>query len=354
MRNDDNIVVATAERIFSDLADSQTIIQAGDDSWKAPVWTAMEEAGLPLSWVDDAHGGAGISLGEGFELLRAAGRAALAVPLAETMLAGWLLSTAGISSPSGAMTVAPTNARDRLSMDDQGCISGRARNVGFARDASHVAVLAEQGAAHRIALVALDDCTVRAGVSLAGDGRDELVLDRVRPVASADAPAGFTASSLLLMGSAVRCQQIAGALETMLDISVRYAGERVAFEKKIAKYQAVQHNLARLAGEVAAAVSAANSAADTIEHAQFGADEMLLEVAGAKIRCGEAAETGTGIAHQVHGAIGFTDEHVLHRLSLRALGWRDDFGNESHWAAELGQFIARGGADALWPLVASR
>ena len=53
----------------------------------------------------------------------------------------------------------------------------------------------------------------------------------------------------------------------------------------------------------------------------------------------EAATEGAAIAHQVFGAIGFTQEHVLHRFTLRMLSWRDDFGNESYWAAELGKHV---------------
>ena len=71
-------------------------------------------------------------------------------------------------------------------------------------------------------------------------------------------------------------------------------------------------------------------------------------------KAAEAAEKGAAIAHQVHGAIGFTIEHILHRYSLRALAWRDDFGSESYWAVELGKLVANRGADELWPLVASR
>ena len=83
-------------------------------------------------------------------------------------------------------------------------------------------------------------------------------------------------------------------------------------------------------------------------------DTLLLEAASAKIRCGEAAAEGAAIAHQVHGAIGFTNEHVLHRFTLRLLAWRDDFGSESYWAARLGQMIAQRGGDGFWPLLASR
>jgi acyl-CoA dehydrogenase len=158
----------------------------------------------------------------------------------------------------------------------------------------------------------------------------------------------------MLMGGVARSLQIAGSLETMLDVSVRYSNERVAFEKKISKFQAVQHNLAKLAGEAAAALAAASSAADAIANSDTFDEAIFLEAAAAKIRCAEAAEKGAAIAHQVHGAIGFTSEHILHRYTLRALAWREDFGNESHWAVELGKLVAARGADELWPLVASR
>ena len=154
------------------------------------------------------------------------------------------------------------------------------------------------------------------------------------------------------MGAAARAMQMSGALAAVLDIAVAYANERVAFERPIAKFQAVQHNLARLAGEAAAAMAAARSAADAIAtalaapHARVpraapGFDDALfLEVAAAKIRVGEAAGVGAGIAHQVLGAIGFTREHVLHRFTQRLWAWRDDFDNESAWAVRLGTLIA--------------
>src|ERR1700730_9302549 len=82
------------------------------------------------------------------------------------------------------------------------------------------------------------------------------------------------------------------------------------------------------------------SPADAIAHAETFDDAVFLEAAAAKIRSAEAAQEGAAIAHQIHGAIGFTREHVLHRFTLRVLGWRDDFGNESHWAVELGNLVA--------------
>jgi acyl-CoA dehydrogenase len=82
-------------------------------------------------------------------------------------------------------------------------------------------------------------------------------------------------------------------------------------------------------------------------------ERLFFEVAAAKVRVGEAARDGAAIAHQVHGAIGFTEEHVLQRFSRRMLAWRDDFGSESIWAARLGSMVAAAGADALWPTISA-
>ena len=349
----DNIVAATAARICADLADPQTINAARDEQWKAPLWRALAEAGLTLAWVPEQLGGAGASLADGFAILGIAGRSALPVPLAETLLAGWLLSRAGIASPEGAMTVAPVRPRDRITLNGDGSLSGRASGVPFAEEAKHIALVAggEDGAT--VALVRAEDCRVTDGENLAGDAANGVTFDRIKAIRNAPAPAGFDVSSLLLMGATVRSIQIAGALEAVLALSVRYANERIAFERPIGKFQAVQQNLARLAGETAAALAAAGSAADTAAQSGYN-DTLLLEAASAKVRSGEAAAEGAAIAHQVHGAIGFTREHVLHRFTLRMLGWRDDFGSESYWAEKLGAMVAARGSANFWPMLATR
>lgn len=350
----DHIVAETAARIFTDLADPQTVNQARNGAWKEPLWRAVSEAGLPLAWVPENLGGSGASLMEGFEVLSVAGRFALAVPLAETLTAGWLLARAGLEAPAGAMTVAPVRPNDCIQFNADGTLKGRATAVPFARDSGHIAALAESGTGAVVALVETKDCTLSDGVNLAGEPLNVVSFDGVRPRAHAQAPQGLDRIALMLMGSGVRSAQTAGALETILTLSTEYASERVAFERKIGKFQAVQQNLARLAGETAAALAVSTSAADTLAQSETFDEAVFLEAASAKIRCAEAASEGSAIAHQVFGAIGFTQEHVLHRFTLRMLSWRDDFGNESWWAAELGRRVARRGADDFWPLVASR
>ncbi|MHA1530045.1 MAG: acyl-CoA dehydrogenase family protein, partial [Alphaproteobacteria bacterium] len=55
----DSIIRDTTARIFTDLADPQTLNAAPDLAWKAPLWAALEGAGLTLAWVSEANGGPG-------------------------------------------------------------------------------------------------------------------------------------------------------------------------------------------------------------------------------------------------------------------------------------------------------
>jgi len=349
-----SMVVDTATRIFRDLCDLQTINNAVDDSWKQPLWRNLEECGLTLCWVPGGKGGAGAGINVGFDVLQVSGRFAVPVPLAETMLGGWLLACADMPVPAGAITVAPSNGEDQIELSSGGKLSGRARGVPFASEASHLVTVATRKDKNVVALIDSSACDIAAGESIAGDPRNDIEFQQVKPVAVSDLPAGMGAQDLMVMGAAVRSRQMAGALAAVLDLGVEHAKQRIAFERPIAKFQVIQHNLARLAGEVAAAEAASGSAADAIDRAAHFDAAVFLETAAAKIRVGEAAGAGTAIAHQIFGAIGFTAEHILQRLTRRLWAWRDDFGGESHWAVQLGARIAMNGADELWPALAAR
>ena len=237
--SESSIVAETAARIFADLADPQEINRAKDGAWKEPLWRALAEAGLTLAWVPEEQGGAGAELADGFAALGVAGRYAATVPLAETLLAGWLLSRAGLKAPEGAMSVAPARPTDRITLNADGALSGQARGVPFAKDAKHLAVLAGGS----VALVETKACRVNEGINLANEPYNTVTFDKVKPLAIGKA--GIDHTALMLMGCVVRSVQTAGALQAVLDFTVRYSNERVAFERPIAKFQAVQHNLAR-------------------------------------------------------------------------------------------------------------
>ena len=366
----DSLLRDTTARIFADLADPQTLNAAPDSAWKAPLWAALEDAGLTLAWVSEANGGAGATTLDGFEILRVSGHYAAPVAIAETLLAGRFLDAAGIKCPAGPLTVAPLRLGDQFTCARDGAISGSARAVPHIGDARAVVLIAERETDAAPDPAAVPDAEAQEGQVVAlmapgafttteratdmGGERADIRLDHVFPVELAAVPAEWHADTAMLIGAAVRAVQMTGALETVLELSVRHALERVAFGRPIAKFQAVQHNLARLAGEVAAALAASGSAAETLHSATEFGPSVLLEIAAAKIRAGEAVGQGAAIAHQVHGAIGWTSEHILQRYTRRMWGWRDDFGAESHWAVMLGDMAAEAGADALWPMLAAR
>jgi len=335
----------TVTRLFNNLVTKELIESAEKGAWPDKLWRALEEGGLTLPLVPEAHGGAGGAWADAHTVVRAAGKHTAPVPLAETIVAGWLLGQAGLDVPMGPLTIAPVHRDERLRFaraGGGGTLHGTATRVPWGATAGHVVIVAEDGATPVVALVARGAGRVTADRSLALEPRDTLVFDGAPVVAAA--PARVAPDAVVLYGAMIRAAQMAGALESLLEQSARYATERKQFGKPIGNFQAIQHNLALLAGHVAAAGIAA-------EHAFVAADrgEPRLAVAAAKVRAGEAAGLGAGIAHQVHGAIGFTYEHSLHFATRRLWSWRAEFGSESQWAQVLGRAIAARGANQLWP-----
>src|SRR5262245_47113300 len=166
----DSIVAATAARIFGDLCDPQTVNRAADEGWKMPAWVALEDAGLPLAWVPDALGGAGGEIAGGFAVLREAGRFAVARPVAETPVSGWLLARAGLAASKGAMACGPARDGDRIVLAKGGTLSGSLRSVAFAREATKLALLVErESGGDAVAVVDAAAARVADGSSIAGD-----------------------------------------------------------------------------------------------------------------------------------------------------------------------------------------
>jgi len=339
-----DLVREAAERLFEKHCGADILRRADAGEFPQVLWRALADAGYAAALVPESAGGAGLEMADALTLLISAGRHAVPAPLAETMLAGWLLSGAGLAIPEGPITVAPVRTGERLSARPDGKawrIEGRATRVPWAGQCGAIAVLAESDGRSVVALVAAADCTLGKGHNVAGEPREELVFSGAKTLQAGASPVGIDA--LHALGAVMRSAQMAGALQSVLATTVQYANERVQFGRPIGGFQAVQQNLALLAGQSAAATAAAEAAIEAAAR-----DLASPAVAAAKIRTGEAAGIGAAIAHQVHGAIGFTQEHRLHYSTRRLWSWRDEFGNEAYWARRLGSAVAEAGADRLW------
>jgi acyl-CoA dehydrogenase len=322
-----------AEAIFGDAAGAGTSFDTG-------LWKTLEDSGLTRVSLPEEAGGSGGTFADSAAVLAAAGAHAARVPLVETdLLAGWLLHAAGIQAPPGPLAAVV----GELEVSG-GRARGRLARVPWSRSVAGIVVLAGD----RVVLLAPDGLQITDGANLAEEPRDTVAVDG--PATTAPAPAG-AAREFRLRAALGRAQLLAGAARGALGASVRYAGERVQFGRPIGKLQAVQQQLALAAAEVAVASAAASAAAGAATADGMGAASTRFAVAAAKARAGEAAGAVARIAHQVHGAIGFTREHDLRLVTTRLWAWRDEDGSDAEWNAEVGAAALAAGPQGLWPLV---
>jgi acyl-CoA dehydrogenase len=346
MNEQKEILQASVTRLFGDLATREALIAAEEGKWPAELWSALEENGLTAALTPEDQGGVGARWDDAFVIMRAAGRFAAPVPLAETIVASWMLAQAGLPIPAGPLTIAHRGQAAGLIATRSGSgwrVSGRLTAVPFGRHARHVVTLVEIEGGLRLAALAVAGAAVEPNLNIAREPRDTLVFDAAPAETGAAVPTAGDGDAVRLFGAMVRSAQMAGAGEKALGEAVQYAQDRVQFGRPIAKFQAIQHQLAALAAKSAQATMAA---AGAFRAADRG--DPRFEVACAKIVAGEAAGLAAAVSHQVHGAIGFTYEHALHFSTRRLWSWRPEFGSESSWAQELGRRTAARGAEALW------
>jgi len=340
----ESLVYDAAERLFADLATPEVVNAAEAGTWPGELWSVVTEAGFLDALGDSLDG-----LADAVDVLRSTGRHAVPLPIAETMLAHWLVKRAGLALPEGPLALAVDGPEDHVELNRTGTawqLSGAARGVPWARNARGLVV----STGVTVSVVAPVSALIEHGKNLAGEPRDDITLDlEVDARSVAGAPMDADAAVVYRLGALFRAAQMSGALEEALQLAVTYAGDRVQFGRPIAKFQAIQQQLALAAEQVAAAGVAVASA---VSAAASG--DLAFAAGAAKLRVGEAAGKVCDIVHQVHGAIGFTHEHRLHQLTRRLWSWRDEFGLESAWALELGRLMASQGADGIWPFLAQR
>lgn len=328
-----------AHRLFAQHVTPDVLHRAEAGEFPSALWDAVEEAGF-LDTLADRDAGGEERAANTAALLRAAARHLAPIPLGETVVVRALLAARKVKAPKGPLTFGLLEGHTHTH-GDHAHLKGRAPRVAYARHAGNVLLSAEGGA--EAVLIAVRRGKLSEGTNVAGEARDDLVFADT----AGTTVAGVSGEDLLHAGAALRSMAIAGALERVLMQTVEYARTRVQFGKPIASFQAIQQQLAVLAGHAAAAGIAAEAAIFDLE----SPDRLSRSAAVAKIRCGEAAGAAASIAHQVHGAIGITKEHTLHFATRRLYSWRAEFGSESFWAEKLGRAASAVGADAYWPAV---
>src|ERR1700675_748411 len=207
-----------ADRLFQAHCDTATRRAADQGKWPAALWAAVEEAGLHRALVPEEAGGFGVPVADALSLLKVGGAHAVPLPLAETMLASWLLAGAGLNIPDGPLSAAPVRDGESLtltSVEGDWRIAGTLTRIPWARDVDHLVVLSDA----RIVLAGPDSWRIEPGENEAPEPRYTVHFDGV---AIAFAPTAVTPTELMAIGAAMRTQQIAGALTRVTEMTTQY------------------------------------------------------------------------------------------------------------------------------------
>jgi acyl-CoA dehydrogenase len=338
----DSLLGESVERILSSTCGPEVVARAEDDGWCAGVWDRLAVGGFPWVAVPEEAGGSGGTVADAVAVLAAVGRHAAPVPLAETgMVGGWLLARASLGVPDG-----PCSVVTRL--DACELVDGRVVGTGvvpWARRVQRIVALVSDGSVWLVTAVdpGSRGLSIEPAVNMAGEPRERVRWDLPLGTVEHGRVDDRVAEEFALRGALSRVALTAGALEAVCRLTVEYGHLRHQFGRPIASFQAVQHHLVTIA-ECAAQVSvAANAAAKALDAGDGG-----LEVAAAKVVADLATVEAVAAAHQVHGAMGLTRDHVLHLYTRRLHAWRHEFGNGRGWCRRLGNLLARQGADALF------
>ncbi len=344
----DPLITDTADRLFSQLCDHESIQKAEADGQASDIWSAFADTGFPWISISEESGGSGGTLLDALEVLRLVGYHAAPIPAAETgILGGWLMSSAGLELPSGIVTVLP-NGSQGLAVERTGdrlTISGRGLRVPWARVAETIVVPLEIDGQTFAAAIDSSECQISRMTNMAGEPRDTVDFENV-DVFAAVLPSEINLETFRFRGALSRTALMAGAIEKMSQLTVSYTNDRVQFGRPVAKFQAVQQHLVWGAQDAALARMAAESAG---REANRG--PALFEIAAAKLIANQASARATKACHQAHGAMGMTQEYPLHHLSRRLWSWRKEYGGDAEWSSWLGRVAVAQDADGLYPLI---
>ena len=342
------LVGESINRIFSERVDRKVLEAAEKGVLQEGLWKQVMESGFTRSLVPEESGGGGLSWPDAYPLMHALGFWRAPVPLVETLIGTHLLARAGLPCDmDGPVSPIQVDERSPLTAELSSgklLISGTAKAVPWARQASHFVVGGSLGGKAWLAL--LDQSVASAtveGQNIAFEPRDQVSFNRAAATAFRLYDSDAEAQAVRLHMALGRAISIGGAAQSALTQSVRYAQERQQFGRPIGKFQAVQHMLAIMACDIGSAAAAANAACDVMHKV-----DPRFSVSVAKVRAGQAAGVAARNAHQVHGAFGMTYEHTLHFATKRMWAWRAEYGNETTWARELGAACIRRGGAGFW------
>ncbi|MFJ8063991.1 acyl-CoA dehydrogenase family protein [Psychrobacillus sp. NPDC096426] len=321
-------IEGTTEKILKVLSTKEQRERFEEGEWNVPLWQAIQEAGLTLLSIDEEKGGVGGDYEDVFAILRIVGKYAAPIPLAEVIYANQFIANhEGEVEPKLRVVHFENGSEEEL------------KYVPFARYADEVIVISTEG--YKVVNLALNEISSNKE-NIAAEPRDTVkVIQRLenRKLNTTSEEALEDYTNFLALS---RVAMMAGAMESVLALSIFYSKERQQFGRSLYKFQAIQQHLTVMAGETAAA-----NATLAVTSATYQTDVGKEQIAMAKIELSANANLVAKAAHQLHAGIGMTYEHELHHFTRRLWAWREEGGNETYWADQLAtMYLAR--EETIW------
>ena len=180
--------------------------------------------------------------------------------------------------------------------------------------------------------------SIRPLPTVAGDKQCEVVFQNVRASAKdvlGEENGGWPhIEKVLQRANVARCTEMVGMAEQVLKLTLDYAKERTAFGHPIGAFQSLQHRCADMLVDIDGSKFVTYQAAWRMNQGLDAARETAI----AKAYVSQACRRVMASAHQVHGAIGFTEDHILHYYTKRARAYEFSFGGVDYHLGKLARF----------------
>ncbi|WP_455675236.1 acyl-CoA dehydrogenase family protein [Pradoshia sp.] len=342
------IILQSAEKIFSKHVTKEVMEKAESGYFPSDLWESLQDSGLLLLGVEEKDGGNGGDAADGFKLLQLAGQYSAPIPLAETLISHWLLAETGVRGNSTMKTLSCLFKPNKMEQSvGKSQVSGMIPHVPYGRDAKTVITFMQRDEGYEFVILPVSSARIERNQNLAGEARDTLHFDEL-PIDEVEhyPIAAELQQRTIYLGALARVAMMTGAMETIMELTIEHVKTRQQFGRPLSRQQAIQHHIALLAGELAAAKAALQNAIVSLEYGP-----PTKEIALAKIRLNEGAGKFAKVAHQVMAAIGFTHEHSLHHSTRRLWSYRDEFGSETDWSNIIAKQLRQGNQNGLWEYV---
>jgi acyl-CoA dehydrogenase len=315
-------------------ADAAALVGQDNDAASRRLWQALRDTGF----LELGDGGTG---GDALHVLRELARWPVRTPFLEHVVLGsWVTARALAAAPPWeSVTVALETPLLEVTSPGDGAIevSGAIQCVRWAGWCDGLLLVVQRGGENLLLAVPFGDVSGQPALTIDRAPAMNLTLEAVRvPSERWGLISPHDRQALWLLGGLASACVLQAAMERAVELAVDHASQRRQFGRALIEFQSVRHQLVGALTDVYLSQAIVDRALSTAEPFLD-----LLDVGAARVQCGQAATRVGRTAHQIHGAIGLTEEHQLWHFTTRMWAARELSGTQRMWEEALGAAVRR-------------